>query len=74
MAHTFHAHPSPTRSVAGGQVRNFARLLDPNLLSSTAVVHVGSGDTWPLGQTLAFATVVSIGLWAAIGGIIYYFA
>ena len=59
----------------GDYVRTFARLLDPNIPPATRVV-VNDGDTaaWPLGQTVAFATICATLLWGLVFGIIYIFA
>ena len=51
----------------------FARLLDPNLPPARAAsVDRADDERWPLGQSAAFATLVSLGLWGVIGGIFYF--
>ena len=76
MADIFQTHPSTTlERFSADYFRTFSRLLDPNLAPA---IRFSEGDRditrWPPGQTFAFATIVSAGLWACVAAIIYFFA
>jgi len=73
MAASFRAHRSPEAQLAGAYVRKLPALLDPNI-PSTAVIPAGSVEPFRGGRNFALAMLVSLGLWAVIGAIIYYFA
>ena len=68
-------HHSPAEQFVGDFVRTFARLLDPNLPPATRVATSDSEESrWPLGQTVALATVGSLSLWGLLAVIVYNFA
>jgi hypothetical protein len=63
------------KHLAADYFYTFARLLDPNLPQAKASYILETGqERWPLGQTLAFASIVSLGLWAVLVGIVRYIA
>jgi hypothetical protein len=75
MAGLLETHRTGAEQFVGDYVRTFARLLDPNLPPATRVVTSSGDDArWPLGQTVAFATISSLCLWGVIASLIYYFA
>ena len=73
MVELYHAQPSAGQKFIGDYFYTFARLLDPHLAPS---VRAEDEETtrWPLGQTVAFATIVSLGLWGSLAAILYYCA
>jgi hypothetical protein len=75
MAELREIHRSSAEEFGRDYVQTFARLLDPNLPPATRVATNNGDDArWPLGQTVAFATISSLCLWVLIASVIHYFA
>jgi hypothetical protein len=77
MAEITQTPPSASEQFFEDYFRTFARFLDPNLPARPRIFNHTSGDEltrWPLGQTVAFATIVSASGWALLAGIIHFFA
>jgi len=77
MAEVFELQPSATKRFADDYLRTFARLLDPDLAPAIRFSEKPAGEDitrWSLGQIVAFATIVSAGLWTFVAVIIYFCA
>jgi hypothetical protein len=75
MADAYRQHQYDAKQFTADYFYTFARLLDPNLPQATASSTLETGkERWPLGQTVAFASIASVGLWAVLIGIVRYIA
>lgn len=74
MADVLQAPPTAAEHFAGDYVHTFARLLDPGLAARAGTPAERDATKWPLGQSVAFATIVSAGLWACVATVVYFFA
>jgi hypothetical protein len=75
MQETYHGSLPAKSDFVGDYFLTLGRLLDPNLPSHRDLSKLEATDgRWPLGQTVAVASMVSLALWALVAAIIYYVA